>query len=182
MTANNYKGTGAVFMRSFIRATNPAIEERVLAKLSPEDADRYLKTLEFDWIPIGSITRIFEAAAPLLFPGHHEGLRLIGRAMAYDHLRGIYRIILRVTTVPFVISQTARLWSTYHRRGSARLERNEPQLVHFVVSDYPDLPERFRECLCGYIHGVMELCGARDIRIAKSNDNPSAWLWRVSWK
>ena len=182
MIDNNYKGTGVVFMRSFVRAMNSALEPRLLAKLPPEDAERYLKTLEFDWIPIGSITRIFEAASPLLYPGNHEGLRLIGREMARDHLRGIYRIMLRVTTVPFVVAQTARLWSTYHRRGRAHMTRQEPHLIHFVVADYPELPERFRECLCGYIQGVMELVGAREIRVAKSNDNANAWLWRVSWK
>lgn len=88
MTEDNYKGTGVVFVRSFMRSRGPEIEARVLARLSPEDAERYLRTLEFDWIPIATITRIFEAAAPLAFPGNADAMRLLGREMARDHLRG----------------------------------------------------------------------------------------------
>lgn len=182
MTENNYKGTGAVFVRSFVRSRGPEVEARLLAKLSPEDGERYLRTLEFDWIPIATITRIFEAAAPLTFPGNADAMRLLGREMARDHLRGVYRFLLRVTTVAFVMTQTARLWRTYHRKGVAQLaEYNAKNMITFVISDYPDLPERFRECLCGYIAGTMELVGVREIRVHKFGDS-SQWQWRVAWK
>ena len=48
MTKDNYKGTGVVFVRAFMRSRGPEVEASLLARLSPEDAERYLRTLEFD--------------------------------------------------------------------------------------------------------------------------------------
>jgi len=179
---NNYKGTGAVFVRKLIASRGPEFEQRFLARLNPAEVAIYHQTFEFDWIPIEVITRFFEVAAPLLYPGQMDGLRMIGQQMARDNLRDIYRILLRVATVPFIIGQSARLWQTYHRKGRAVLERSEPNLMRFVVRDYPDLPERFRECLCGYIMGLMELVAARDIRVLKYSDAPEAWSWKIAWR
>jgi len=55
-------------------------------------------------------------------------------------------------------------------------------MITLVVSDYPDLPERFRECMCGYIVGTMELVGVQEIRVHKLGDALSQWHWRISWK
>lgn len=176
-----YKGTGVVFVRSLIRGRGEALERRFLAALSEEERRLYGTTLEFHWIPIEVITRFFEIAAPLLFPGHADALRKIGREMAFDHLRGIYRIVLRVVTVEKVIEKSARLWSTYHQAGTAHLLREGPNRLIFSVRDYPDLPELFRESTCGYIAGVFELCGVRGIRVSRFEAKDRAWHFRMSW-
>jgi hypothetical protein len=176
-----YKGTGVVFVRSLIKSRGAALEQRFLAALSAEERSYYATTLEFHWIPIEVITRFFEAAAPLLYPGRADALRQIGREMAYDHLRGIYRIVLRVVTVEKVIEKSARLWSTYHQAGHAKLLREGPNLLLFSVYDYPTLPEAFRESTCGYIAGVFELCGVSAIRVARQDENNRVWHFRMSW-
>jgi len=176
-----YKGTGVVFMRSFLRSRGGEIEQRFLLALTDEERQIYTTTLEFHWIPIEVITRFFEVAAPLAFPGRPDGLRRIGREMALDHLRGIYRIVLRVITVEVAIAKSARLWSTYHQAGSATSQRLGPTLLQFSIYDYPELPEVFRECLCGYIVGVLELCGVTEIRVSRLNEPSRAWPFRLSW-
>lgn len=176
-----YKGTGVVFVRSLIRSRGEAIERRFLSALTPEERNHYATTLEFHWIPIEVITRFFEVAAPLLYPGRADALRQIGRLMSLDHLRGIYRIVLRVVTVEKVIEKSARLWSTYHQGGVAKLHREGPNLLLFSIYDYPGLPESFRECMCGYIAGVFELCGVREIRVARQDEAGHIWHFRMSW-
>lgn len=177
----NYKGTGVVFMRSLFKRHGAASERKFLAQLTPQETDIYKQTLEFHWIPIEVITRYFELAAPLLYPGDSQGLRRIGREMARDHLQGVYRIVLRVVTVEYIIEKAARLWRTYHQIGTTRMERPGERMLQFVVMGYPDLPAAFRECTCGYIAGVLELAGAKDIHVLKSNDNPEEWRWKLSW-
>jgi hypothetical protein len=152
-----------------------------LAALSEEERRVYASTLEFHWVSIEFITRLFEVAAPLVFPGRADGLRRVGREMAFDHLRGIYRIVLRVVTVEKVIEKSARLWSTYHQAGTAKLHRLGPKLLQFSVYDYPTLPELFRECTCGYIGGVFELCGVNDIRVSRMDESSRVWHFRMSW-
>jgi hypothetical protein len=176
-----YKGTGVVFMRSFLQSQGAEIEQRFLATLSEEERRYYQTTLEFHWIPIEVITRFFEVAAPLVFPGRPDGLRRIGREMAFDHLRGIYRIVLRVITTDIVIEKSARLWSTYHQAGLAKHQRLGPRLLQFSIYDYPDLPEIFRECSAGYMAAVFELCGVREVRVSRYSDDNRTWHFRLSW-
>lgn len=177
----NYKGTGVVFMRSLLQRQGNAVERRFLSQLAPQESEIYKQTLEFHWIPIEVITRFFEVAAPLVYPGDPNGLRRIGREMARDHLQGVYRIVLRVVTIEYIIERAARLWRTYHQTGTTRMERTGERLLHFVVVGYPELPSSFRECTCGYITGVLELAGAKDIHVIRSNDNQHEWRWKLSW-
>lgn len=178
----NYKGTGVVFMRGLLKHAGPVIERQFLAKLTAQERDTYDQTLEFHWIPIEVITRFFELAALLLYPSNPSGLRLIGREMAKDHLHGVYRIVLRVVTIEYIIEKSARLWRTYHQLGTSKMERVGDHQLHFVVRGYPDLPERFRECTSGYIMGVLELAGAKNVHIAKSTDDPQEWRWKMTWR
>lgn len=39
------------------------------------------------------------SAAAYLHPGHPQGLRLVGKAMASDHLHGVYRIVMKVVFI-----------------------------------------------------------------------------------
>lgn len=177
----NYKGTGVVFMQSLLKRHGSAIEQKFLAQLNAKERDYFRQTLEFHWIPIEIITRFFELAAPLLYPGDTSGLRRIGREMARDHLQGVYRIVLRVVTIEYIIEKAARLWRTYHQVGTTRMERIGDHQLHFVVLGYPDLPSAFRECTSGYIAGVLELAGAKDIHIVRTNDNQQEWRWKMAW-
>lgn len=176
-----YKGSGVVFMRSFLQSRGAEIEERFLSVLTDAERQYYKTTLEFHWIPIEIINRFFEVAAPLSYPGRPDGVRRIGREMAFDHLRGVYRIVLRVITMDIVIEKSARLWSTYHKGGIAKHQWLGPKLLQFSIYDYPELPETFRECCCGYFAGVFELCGVKDIRVSRYTDERRTWHFRLSW-
>ena len=117
------------------------------------------------WLPVEDVSRYFDVAAPLLFPGHPTPLRELGRVGAQHHLRGIYRVLVRVTTVTFVAEQAATIWATYHRAGRASCDRGtDPNQVLLMVEDHPTLPTRFLEYLSGYLIGTAELTGARDVK------------------
>jgi|JI10StandDraft_1071094.scaffolds.fasta_scaffold124918_2 uncharacterized protein (TIGR02265 family) len=177
----NYKGTGVVFMRERVGRAGPAIERLFLQQLTEEERETYLRTLEFHWVPIEVITRLFEVAAPLLHPGNPQGLRLLGKAMASDHLNGVYRIVMKVVSIDSIIEKSARLWHTYHRLGKTRVDRVGPKLLHFVVVEYPGLPENFQECMCGYISQVLELAGGTAVRVSHGAIGPGQWCWKLSW-
>ncbi|MBX7193652.1 MAG: DUF2378 family protein [Sandaracinaceae bacterium] len=178
----DYKGVGVVFVRTQLREAGASAERAVTTQLTDEELRTYTTTTASSWVPIEHVARMFDLAAPVLHPGKPLPLRLLGRELARDNLRGVYRVLLRVMSVEFVISQSARLWGTYHRRGAARLVRVAPREVDFVVSDYPRLPERFRECMCGWIVGTLELVGAQKPLVTKIDDDPSAWHWHIRWQ
>ena len=80
--------------------------------------------------------RVYDAAARILYADSVEPLVDLGRDMALSDLTGIYKVLLRVATIPMVIERTARLWTTYHKKGSARIEREgDAKKADLIVVD-----------------------------------------------
>lgn len=50
-----------------------------------------------------------------------------------------------------------------------------------VVVGYPRLPERFRECTCGWIAGTAELTGVENPTVTKTDEDPMAWRFHLRW-
>ncbi len=178
----DYKGIGVVFVRTRLRSAGVEAERAVLGQLTDTERRVYDSATASEWVSIEVASRLFELAAPLVHPGKPLPLRLLGRDLARDNMGGVYRALLRVLSVEFVLGQSARLWGTYHRRGLARLDRIGDREVDFVVSDHPQLPERFRECMCGWIGGTLEMVGANRAVVTKNDDDPHAWHWRIRWQ
>jgi len=172
-----YKGVGLVFVRSKLRGSphGPA----VLGALSAEARGTFEAATATGWVPIEHACEVFEKAAPLLFPHTPIPLRELGRSLAQDNLGGVYRHIIRWLSVPFLLKQTAVLWRVYHNAGHATVTFSE-RSAELTLHDYPDLPERFRECMCGWISGAIEVCGGTNARVLKVDGPPH--LWRVTWR
>ncbi len=179
---SDYKGTGVVFVRKAVEAAGEDAVRRFREALSEEERATLDRTVATDWVSIEFVTKLFEASAPILYPGKPTALRLVGQALARDNLQGVYRYLVRVLTIPFVLDQSAKLWHTYHRRGEPELLREGSHACTFVVRRYPRLPERFRECMCGYILETIGLAGGRDALVAKNDEDAEAWAFRCSWK
>ena len=172
-----YKGVGIVFARAQVRAAGR--EDALLELLSADTRTTFLQATAGGWYPIEQATEIFTKASPLLFPGAANPLREFGRALAQDNLGGVYRHIVRLVSVPFLIKQTMVFWRLYHNAGRATCS-SEARSALVELYDYADCPERFRECLCGWIAGAVEVCGGTNARVLKEEGYP--FVWRVTWR
>jgi len=177
-----YKGTTMVFLRGFLRRQGEPQEQALLAQLTEQERDVYESSQSMSWVPVEAAAAVLDKAARVAFPGDPRCLQKLGHAQAHDHLTGIYKILLRVTTVPFVIGQSAKLWTTYHNQGRARVEREPDQNRGIlVVEGYPELPEPIRTMSSGYIRGTLELTRVKHIAVHEDFSRPAAWRWEVSW-
>ena len=178
-----FKGVGIVFMRKLIRSHPPEVEKQFLAKLSDDEKRLYESTLSASWVTLDLITKYCEIASPLLFPNEGRGLWEIGRLMALDNLKGIYKVIVRVLSPQTILTQGAKLWASYHEKGRASLRPSEdPRRASYIVEDYPEITAPFLELLRGYVYGALEACGAKDIEVNGKYDNPNHWEWHASWR
>jgi hypothetical protein len=137
------------------------------------------------WYPVEAIPgkgNIFEAAACVLFPNDPEGLQKVGRLNARESLTGLYRLFIRIPSIEFVIGRVAKLWRVYQDTGDANVEEYDGKSLQFVVRNFPDLREDFREYLMGYIFSVGELSGLKEVRVTHCADDPQAWKWKMEWK
>jgi hypothetical protein len=178
-----YKGTAITFLRGLLSEQPESVRTAFESALSSEDIEQLSSVLAISNVPIAYATRLYMAAAPALYPDEvvEIGLRRIGRALAYDNLSGIYRLVLKVLTVRMLIEQCARLWRTYHSAGKASTRRLSDTHYLFLVVDCPDLPERYRELVCGYIEGAVAQAGGKEPRVTKAG-KPSEWSWDVTWR
>lgn len=78
--------------------------------------------------------------------------------------------------------KTASLWRSFHDPGSAIATREAERRIRFEVTDYPELPERMRETIVGWLGQAVELTGAQNVAVVKSDTDPERWTWTVTWR
>lgn len=177
------KCTGVAWLRDLIEKKGPEAEQAMAKALSPDDYRSYRTAMPISWISEEAITRIFKAAGEILFSGSTSSLAEVGRGMAKANMTGIYQFMLRMTTIPFIMSQASRLWRTYHDTGEASAS-NGPgdNAVTFTVTGFPTIPADMLEVLRGYVTGLGELTGARNVRTSVDGTDPAAWKWVSTWE
>lgn len=177
-----YRGTGLLSVKKMILRQRPDLQETFLAKLGPEERQLYEAVLATEWLPIKVVATLFYKAAGALYPGNLRGLEELGRQQALDNLQGIYRPMLRVLTINFAIQQVAKLWRGYFDEGEAAAWQEEGQKRAVMsVDNFPGLPEGNRRVISGYIQGVVELCGARNVVVQHDQSRAEKWVWTVTW-
>jgi uncharacterized protein (TIGR02265 family) len=178
-----YKGTAVAFLRTLIAAQTAEARAAFEKSIAPADLEAYRAILPVSTVSIQCAANLYSATAAALHPtlSLNAGLRRVGRAVAEDNLSGIYRIVLKVLSVRMLIDQCAKLWRTYHSTGIARSEKIDDQHYLFIVADSPDLPESYREFVCGYIEGAVALTGGKNSRVTKGG-HAQEWQWDVTWQ
>jgi len=178
----NYKGAGLIIVEKLFAKQTPDLREAFVVKLTPAEQQFYKSVLATQWQPIATVAAVFEKAVGFLYPGNRRGLEEMGRQQALDNISGIYRSLLRITTIEFTIKQVAKLWRSYFDEGeaSARQEHAEKR-VTMTVENFPDLPLANRRVVSGYIQGTLELCGAHNVQVLHDGSQAGKWIWSVTW-
>ena len=174
------KATAVCYLKSKLRERGGDAEKTLLARLPPATARDYIEALPLSWLPIESAATIDEQGAPLLFPGHPAPIRELGHQTAMAGYRGIYRMLLRVTTIPFVLDHAARLWRNHHTEGQISAVLTTAREVTVTVINYSTLNEPIRELVAGYFTALCCLTGASKAHV-KRDDDPPVWKWIVTW-
>lgn len=178
----NYKGTTIKTIRKLVKDQGHEREEALRLKLGPEARQAYDQALPTDWLPIEVGAELMQKAAEVLFPGEADGLRRIGLRNARETLTGVYRVFLKIPSIEFVLKRLANIWRTFFDQGQAAVVDYTGKHATLVVTEFPDYPTVLRESICGFIIGLLELTGARNVRVVKRDLDPRAWRWDIDWQ
>lgn len=178
-----YKAAFVDVIRRELDGCGPDAEAAFYARLSADDQREFRTLLPMAWIDPELAARIVEAAASVVLQGHPTPVEELGRRQARHDLTFIYRVLLKVATVQSVISRTAQLFGTYHRKGRALVERSKDAKEGvLMVVDYPEMPRTIRRHVAGYVRGILELTGARDVQVRLDDSDPRALRFQVCWR
>jgi hypothetical protein len=182
-TQAKVKGAAIVFTRDCLEKLSQEQQKAFFSVLPRESVLAFKAIMPIHWMPLLMAAQIMEAAAPILYPSAANPLYQLGHAMARNTLTGIYKILLRITTVSYVLGQGTKIWRTLNNKGRIWVERAEDKnQAVFCVADYPELPDNFRKVITGYIAGGWELTGSKNILVTEHFENSSQWRWEFTWE
>lgn len=175
------KGTDIIALHALLREKGPETEKGFLDKLGPRLAAVYRGITATSWTEVEEQLAIYQVAAGVLFPNDPAGLTRLGMALAEKSFSGIYKIFFRLPSIEYIFKRTARIWSAYYDQGEASIETQAGKCVDLVVRNFPELPRAMREVANGHYTVIMNMTGAKNIRINLIDTDPNAWRWRISW-
>ncbi len=179
------KGAGILVLRKLIQNRGPEFERIFSENLPPATRKTWENPpLAFSWVPVDFADEgnLLYVAARALFPGEFkQALYELGRVMAGEGLPRYYNIFIRIPTPQFVFKRVAQLWRLFYSTGDARMENVGSDHACFMLCNYPEYPSNMREYLSGYLLGVGEMIGLKDIKVLQVGNNPQAWRWDLTW-
>jgi hypothetical protein len=175
------KGTDIVGLRKIIQAKGVDFEREFIKDLPEYLSKMYQSALHNTWSPVEKQTELYLLAASMLFPDDPDSMLKLGKAMAEKSFSTVYKVFLRIPTKQYIMARTAQVWSTYYDHGRACTENFTPTSVDFVVRDFPDLPDKLRELICGHLVVILEMTGSRNIRVQRADIPTKEWRWLLTW-
>jgi hypothetical protein len=177
-----YKASPLAYYRDMLNKMGPDVAKKARAGLDADTVRLFDTCLPMTWVNVLAADRILQGVALAAHPGNPEGTFLLGRRLARDTMSTVYKVLLSVTTIPFAVKQTARLWGTFHRRGTAvTVREGDAKEATMVVSGYPEFPEVVRQNVAGFVTGILDLTGAANPHVQHDGSNPEAWRFEARW-
>jgi hypothetical protein len=158
------------------------VEARVVAKLSSDVLGAYRRTVASSWTPVELQAAFYEAAASELLPDRPNAVELLFVEAARRSYSTVYRVFLSIPSIPFLVSQSARLWRTYYDTGIASAEVVKKGHTRFYVSHFSGLPRVLRSAIAGHIRFLVENTGAEMVAVLIDEKNPARWTWDITYR
>lgn len=154
-------------IKRYLQRQGGGAEKSFIRSLPADMAQIYPTLLPINRLPIDTIQAMIQHMADFLFSGKNESERLIniGVLMATQDMNGIYKFLLRFTTIAYAMQKSAMLWKTFHDQGDSRVEEISKTHVRYIISGYAEMPKNYRTFLSGYILGLLNLCGAKNATV-----------------
>jgi hypothetical protein len=139
----------------------------VLSAISPDSRARLTGVvLPVAWFPVDVYESLLGSAERVLGPSDGSVAVEIGAATASRDLPSTHRLFMQSATPAMALARIPQLWRTYHSRGEVIISQVPAGGWRLEVRDlYPDT-HLHAMAMCGFYEKLLELAGARDVRVA----------------
>lgn len=177
----NVKANDIVIIREMLKGKGNDYVHTMNSSLTPDVSKTFQTALSLNWIPLEVEAEIIQTASRLLFPSDPRPIFKLGYAVAEKQFTGIYKFFLRIPSVGFVIKNASATFNTLMDKGTIRVDEVTSNSRIIVISDLPELTAVQREYIPGVISCILELAGARNVKMVQMESTPNEWKWKISW-
>ena len=162
------KGAGILSIVDFVKSTHgPDGYATWLGALSAEARNLAESTIfASSWY--GGYSAVFELrekVCDVFYGGDAQSAREIGRFAAMQGLRGIYKALVKLGSVDWVVSRASAVATRYFRPIEITTLVHEKQRLRVRMEGVNTPAETMEASLCGFIARAMEISGGEDVAV-----------------
>jgi hypothetical protein len=180
---DDYKATDIAFIKKQLGKIGPQREKEFMACLSCEEMQYFEQASTITWLPSEMAFKISGKALPFIYPAPKANYRQFGHDLVHEDFGGIYKDLIRATTVNFIVVSMQRFWPIFNRKGkgTGKLIPEEKKAI-LTVENYPDMPDQYLELLLGYFRGLFEMIGEKDVSTTLDASDRQALKFLITWE
>jgi hypothetical protein len=140
--------------------------EHLKAALSPKVRSEYYNDnlIPADWMELDTVVELTVTYDQLFGAGDGRVASTMVRALAHDHVRGIYRPLFMTAPTPMqVLEKAGRLWSRYYDQGESMIDVKAENHAAKRILGCTDLPLHHEWLVLPYYEELLRSAGARDV-------------------
>ncbi|NTV53147.1 MAG: DUF2378 family protein [Candidatus Firestonebacteria bacterium] len=161
----------------------PAQQQQVMDLLDPSFRDIIARrVMPHGWYPFEYYVALNRAIVKVLGHGDEAILREVGYYSANVSLNGIYKTFFRAGTPGFIVKIATRAWEQYFQNGQLKVETHTAQSLTMHFTGIEVLAREHFISTAGWIKKVLELSGAKNVKVELGKFGPELVTLEVSWE
>jgi len=177
------KGSGKQMTERVFKRYSPDKYEQYLATFSEEQRRAYVRGTAIRWeeIETDEVNNALSKAANILYQQDPRPLFRYGIESAKYGFSFLYQVFFKFPSITNLFKKISTHWSQMMDTGQPSVEEIQKNNAVMVVRAFPDWPNYCREYFAGFFEGMMELNGAKNPRVVRKDNDPTAWRFELSW-
>lgn len=164
IAAQQMKGIGFANVHCYVRTRHSDAKwAEVLAKLEEEDARIVASTVAVGWYDVMLFARLLRVIDEVCGRGDLQLMGDVGKFEADQDLNRVLRVFMRVLSPLQILRVEGRLWSHFQASGKWESHR-VANGMDATLTDWA-VDQALCQELAGYLVRLMELTGAKDVRV-----------------
>jgi len=137
-----------------------------VAKLPPAVRDEWESLGAFSWISLDTIEMVQDAIAAEAGRDPEELHDTVIRQSVEHALHTIYRVVLRVASDRWLVSRTSTIFRHTRKIGNLTSRITTPGRAELVLSDWPDMRDRYARQVAIAVERILTLTGRRRVEVS----------------
>ena len=171
----------------------------ILKKFGKKGYDQWFNTLppsskkiyqppinKTDWFPLEcALVEPTMLMCDMFFNKSLQGAWECGRYSAEYGLKGIYKVLVKMSSPQILIRKAGPILLNYYRSGKIEVSDVDSNHVIVRITEFPEMKKVIEYRIAGWMERALEICGCINVmvKIAKSlADHDSCTEYSITWK